>query len=83
MGRTCQTQRGSLMSKESLEVLQKLVNRTFLMPGQDKRFGPGQLVLSRPQKERDELSKLKSSDLQNLRPDSIGLGQKKRKGRWS
>jgi hypothetical protein len=66
---------------KSYEILYSLILRNTFNPGQDKNLGPGKLIEKLSSEKRAILSQLKSSDLQNLRTDTI-WGTKKGKGRW-
>lgn len=65
-----------------IEIVEELNARNTLMPGKDKHLGPGGLIEKLSEEKRKILSELKSDDLKNIRPDSIGLNQKKGRGRW-
>lgn len=68
---------------QQLEIIDKLRSREFLMPGLDKKLGPGQVVEKKlSQEEKDIIKNLKSEDLQNMRYDAVWFCNPKRKGRW-
>jgi hypothetical protein len=55
-----------------IQILDELILRETLMPGQDKKLGVGQVVLKRLSPDKLKIiQELKSDDVKNLRFDSI------------
>lgn len=71
--------------KEAVRIIENMCRHIrTLSPGIYNGKGPGQAVLGLSEAKRDIIKELKSSDLQNMRYDSVwGYNPNQRKGRWN